>query len=293
MLLSRWRYSKAVFTLLFFLSLSFRSHSQDSTGAPAQKIKVYLVGTYHFDGAAGDVYQSARQDMKTEDKQRQLDELARRLAKAAPDKIFVEWTPSRQGYLDTTYQLYLRNQFDLGNSEVYQVGYRLGKLLGRKRIYCADAGGGFTEDSLAAYAAQHHQADILTDLNHPKDSVARLISQRIAAIYAYYRSPPVHNLADVILANNTREVIAAAADLYNLVYARIGEGEEYPGADLTSDIYRRNMRIFANILRQTDVIHDRAILVYIGSGHISFLKQIFSSSLLFEVEDVVPLLKGD
>lgn len=293
MLLSRRHYSKAVCILLLFLSLSLRSFSQDSTGAPVQKIKVYLVGTFHFDGAAGDVYQSVRQDMKTPENQRQLDELARRLAKAAPDKIFVEWTPDRQGYLDTTYQLYLRNQFDLGNSEVYQVGYRLGKLLGRQRIYCADAGGGFLDDSLVAYAAQHHQGDILTDLNHPKDSVARLISARIGAIYSYYRPAPVHSLADVILANNTPEVIAAAADQYNLVYARIGEGEEYPGADMASDIYRRNMRIFTNILRRTDVMHDKAILVYMGSGHISFLKEIFSSSLLFEVEDVGPLLKED
>jgi len=193
--------------------------------------------------------------------------------------------------VDTTYQLYLRNEFDLGNNEVYQAGYRLGRRLQHQHIYCADAGGGFDYDSLVAYAAQHHQTEILTDLNHPKDSTARLISARIGAIYSYYQSPPGHTLTDIIISNNTPEVIASGADLYNLVYARVGEGQEYPGADLTSDFYMRNMRIYTNILRQIDIAHDKAILVYIGSGHVSFLKQIFSSSLLFEVEDVVALLK--
>jgi hypothetical protein len=278
--------------LIFFLFLSFRSYSQASAAPLAQKIKVYLVGTFHFDGSAGDVYKTTREDMKTPENQRQLDDLVRRLAKASPDRVFVEWTPEKQGYVDTTYQLYLHNEFELGNNEVYQVGYRLGKLLNQEHIYCADAGGDFDYDSLVSYAAQHHQTDMLADLNHPKDSVARLISARIGAIYSYYQSPSGHTLTDVIISNNTPEVIASGADLYNLVYARVGEGQDYPGADLASDFYRRNMRIYTNILRQTDVAHDRAILVYIGSGHVSFLKEIFSSSLLFEVEDVVSLLKG-
>lgn len=296
MRISSCPYPKAVFGLFFFLLLSLRSHSQapiQPAVPPAQKIKVYLVGTFHFDGSAGDVYQSAAQDMKTPENQRQLDDLVRRLASMAPDKVFVEWTTDRQGYVDTTYALYRQNEFEPGNSEVYQVGYRLGKLLKQERIYCADARGDFDYDSLVAYAAQHHQAEILTDLNHPKDSIARLISARIGAIYSYYRSPSGHSLTDVILSNNTPEVIASGADLYNLVYARVGEGEDYPGADLTSDVYKRNMRIYTNVLRQIDFAHDKAILIYIGSGHVSFLKQIFSSSLLFEVADIVPFLKAD
>lgn len=277
------------FLLLFCLSL--RSHAQLTSAPLAQKIKVYIVGTFHFDGSAGDVYKTTREDMKTPENQRQLDDLVRRLAKASPDKVFVEWTADRQGYVDTTYSLYRQNEFELGNNEVYQVGYRLGKLLQHPRIFCADAGGDFDYDSLVSYAAQHHQTQILTDLNHPKDSIARLITARIGAIYSYYQSPSGHTLTDVIISNNTPEVIASGADLYNLVYARIGEGQDYPGADLASDFYKRNMRIYTNILRQIDVAHDKSILIYIGSGHVSFLKEIFSSSLLFEVEDVISLLK--
>ncbi|HEV3413257.1 MAG TPA: DUF5694 domain-containing protein [Puia sp.] len=291
MQLSNSRCPKAVNGLLFLLLLSTRSQSQENSAPLPQKIKVYLVGTFHFDGATGDVYKTSREDMKTPENQRQLDDLARRLVKASPDRVFVEWTMDRQGYVDTTYQLYLRNEFELGNNEVYQVGYRLGRLLKHQRIYCADAGGDFEYDSLVAYAVQHHQADILTDLNHPRDSIARQISARIGAIYSYYQSPQGHSLTDVIISNNTPEVIASGADLYNLVYARVGEGQEYPGADLASDFYKRNMRIYTNILRQIDIAHDKAIMVYIGSGHVSFLKEIFSSSLLFEVEDIVPLLK--
>jgi hypothetical protein len=66
---------------------------------------VYIVGTFHFDGAAGDVYKTNRVDMKTRENQKELDDLVRRLAKASPERVFVEWTPERQGYVDTTYQL--------------------------------------------------------------------------------------------------------------------------------------------------------------------------------------------
>lgn len=297
-------YSKAIRGLLLFLFLSFSSKSQTTTPAsqpnPAsasaqmpltQKIKVYLVGTFHFDGASGDVYKTTKVNMKTAEKQKELYDLVRRLAAASPDRVFVEWTPDRQGYVDTTYQLYLQNEFEPGNNEVYQVGYRLGKALKLPRIYCAGATGEFEYDTVAAYAAQHHQADMLSDLNHPKDSTAKLISARIGAIYSYYQSPPGQTLTDVIISNNTPEVIASGADLYNLVYARVGDGQDYPGADLASEFYKRDMHIYTNILRQIDFAHDKAILIYIGSGHVSFLKEIFASSLLFDVEDVVPLLK--
>ena len=284
---------KYVYGLLFLSLLSGRVLSQSQADVLPKKIKVYVVGTFHFDGAAGDVYKTSKQDMKTPENQKELDDLARHLARALPDKIFVEWTPDRQGFVDTTYRLYLQEQYELGNNEVYQVGYRLGKLLKRDRIYCADADGDFNYDSLLSYAVQHHQTDMLADLNHPKDSIAKLISARIGAIYSYYQPPAGHTLTDIILSNNTPEVIASGADLYNLVYARVGQGREYPGADLGGDFFKRNMRIYTNILRQIDVAHDTCILVYIGSGHVSFLKEIFGSSLLFEVGDVAALLKED
>ena len=284
---------KNVCGLLFLMVLSGRLLSQSTADVLPKKIKVYVVGTFHFDGAAGDVYKTSKQDMKTPENQKELDDLVRRLARVLPDKIFVEWTPDRQGFVDTTYRLYLQGQYELGNNEVYQVGYRLGKLLKRENIYCADADGDFNYDSLISYAVQHHQTDMLADLNHPKDSIAKLISARIGAIYSYYQPPAGRTLTDIILSNNTPEVIASGADLYNLVYARVGQGREYPGADLGGDFFKRNMRIYTNILRQIDVAHDTCILVYIGSGHVSFLKQIFSSSLLFEVGDVAALLKEE
>jgi hypothetical protein len=103
---------KNVCGLLFLMLLSGRLLSQTPTDVLHKKIKVYLVGTFHFDGAAGDVYKTSKQDMKTPENQKELDDLVRRLASALPDKIFVEWTPERQGYVDTTYGLYLRGQYE-------------------------------------------------------------------------------------------------------------------------------------------------------------------------------------
>src|ERR1700761_4141180 len=92
--------------ILALISLLFSAQCLPQAAADSsvitQKIKVYIVGTFHFDGAGGDVYKTSAINMRTPDKQMELDTLAQRLAKAMPDKIFVEWTPDRQAYADST-----------------------------------------------------------------------------------------------------------------------------------------------------------------------------------------------
>ncbi|MBO3270060.1 DUF5694 domain-containing protein [Hymenobacter defluvii] len=286
------RYFRRALLALSLFGTTFAATAQ--TAPPATgKIKVYIVGTFHFSGSTSDVVKGSKTDMSTPEKQRELEKLINKLQKTQADKVFIEWEPTRQRFVDSTYALYRQNQFTLGNNEVYQVGYRLAKKLNRPRVYCADADGVFDYDATKAYAKQHGQEQILKDtfLEAPQDSVGRLIKARVrtAPKPSTYASSS-NTLLTQFARMNTIAADQGNMDTYLLELARVGGGPNYAGADLAGEFFKRNVRIYNNLLRAVDVQHDKAIVLLIGQGHVAFLKSILQYNSLFEVQDVLPLL---
>ena len=147
--------------------------AQPRPAAPA-KIKVYLVGTFHFSGSDSDLHKGTKTDMKTPEMQRELDELVSKLAQTRADKVFIEFRLNDQPFVDSTYALYRQGQLKAGNNEVYQLAYRLAKRLDRPRVYCADAAGMLDFEATQAYAKRHGQEKILEGAitSAPQDSPA-------------------------------------------------------------------------------------------------------------------------
>jgi hypothetical protein len=266
------------------------------------KIKVYLVGTFHFNASDGDVIKGTKVDMSTPDKQRELDELVSKLQKTQADKVFVEWMPDRQRFVDSTYALYRKGQREVGsqrqnNNEVVQVGYRLAKQLNRPKVYCADADGVFDYGAAQASAKQHGQEAILKGgFQAPiSDSVGLLIQARTKAISARQAPAPKYSGENVLThfkRMNTEAADRGNMDAYLLYLNRVGSGPDYAGADLGGEYYQRNVRIYTNLLRAVDVQRDKAIVLIIGQGHVSLLKSILRYNSLFEVAEVLPLLEA-
>lgn len=264
-------------------------------GGPA-KIKVYLVGTFHFSGSASDLHKGTKTDMQTPAMQRELDELVGKLARTRADKVFIEFPLSDQPSVDSTYALYRQGQFKASNNEVYQLAYRLAKRLDRPRVYCADAAGMLDFKATQAYATQHGQQKLLAGAiaGAPQDSAGRLIAARVGARQspAELLLAPGGTLVERFIRQNTHAAELAQMDAYLLDFARIGGGDNYAGADLAGEFFKRNVRIYTNLLRQVDVQQDKAIVLLIGQGHVAFLKDILQYNSLFEVADVVPLLQA-
>jgi hypothetical protein len=266
------------------------------------KIKVYLVGTFHFNASDGDVIKGTKVDMSTPDKQRELDELVSKLQKTQADKVFVEWMPDRQRFVDSTYALYRKGQREVGsqrqnNNEVVQVGYRLAKQLNRPKVYCADADGVFDYGAAQASAKQHGQEAILKGgFQAPiSDSVGLLIQARTKAISARQAPAPKYSGENVLThfkRMNTEAADRGNMDAYLLYLNRVGSGPDYAGADLGGEYYQRNVRIYTNLLRAVDVQRDKVIVLIIGQGHVSLLKSILRYNSLFEVAEVLPLLEA-
>ncbi|AWM32929.1 hypothetical protein DDQ68_09145 [Hymenobacter nivis] len=269
--------------------------AQPKPAAPA-KIKVYLVGTFHFGGSETDVHKGTKTDVRTPQMQRELDELVGKLAKTRADKVFIEFKLPDQPFADSTYALYRRGQLKASNNEVYQLAYRLAHKLNRPRVYCADADGVFDYPAAQAYAQQHGQEQILNNafITPPQDSLGRLISARTGPRQTPndIEQAPDKTLLARFIRENSEAAERAQMDAYLLDVARIGGGSSYAGADLAGEFFKRNVRIYTNLLRQVDLQHDRAIVLVIGQGHVAFLKDILKYNSLFEVADVVPLLQA-
>ncbi|MGI4762009.1 MAG: DUF5694 domain-containing protein [Janthinobacterium lividum] len=267
------------------------------------KIKVYLVGTFHFNASDSDVIKGTKVDMDTPVLQRELDELVGKLQKTQATKVFVEWKQDRQRFVDSTYARYRTGQREVGtqrqnNNEVVQVGYRLAKRLGQPRVYCADANGVYDYATTQQYAKAHGQEAILNNMYEDKqlpDSLGSLLAARQKAIRAAL-GPAAKYSGETLLMQfkrmNTEAADRGNMDAYLLHLARVGGGDNYAGADLAGEYYKRNVRIYTNLLRAVDVQHDRAIVLLIGQGHVAFLKSILRYSSLFEVAEVLPLLEA-
>ena len=59
--------------------------------------------------------------------------LSERLARFAPTKVLLEYTDDADEKINRRYRDYVAGKFELGKNEIYQVGFRVAKLMGHKR----------------------------------------------------------------------------------------------------------------------------------------------------------------
>ena len=58
--------------------------------------------------------------------------------------------------------------------------------------------------------------------------------------------------------------------------AHFSEPGDWAGADLVADWFKRNMRIYGNVLHLIDSPNERVLVIY-GAGHLAWLQQEFGS----------------
>jgi Family of unknown function (DUF5694) len=71
--------------------------------------------------------------------------------------------------------------------------------------------------------------------------------------------------------------------------AELGEPWDWAGADLLADWYRRNVRIYSNIVQLAESPNER-ILVIFGSGHLGWLRQPFAANPDFRLRKLAELV---
>jgi len=255
------------------------SDAESFLGRP--QAKVLLLGAFHFKDAGRDAYQPQHKlDIFSQERQREVEEVVERLSRFDPTKIAIEEVPSKQGLVDDSYRAYVRGAA-LGPWESHQIGYRLARRLDHPRVWCVNAWDRHYEAPSAPeeYARKHGQERLLAEW-----------TPRFTAWYAHGdQRKTERTLRETLLTMNAEESLLRNHGSYLVDRFKVGDGDEYPGADRITAWFNRNLRIFANLQRITEHSDERILLV-MGAGHMPILRHCVQASPEYELAEVAPYL---
>ena len=235
---------------------------QASAGSRAQ---VLVLGTYHMANRGHDIFNMQVDDVLSPRRQSEIAQLIEVLKKFNPTKIAIERDLLSPNNSTTTEQAmqytgYLAGKHELSRDEVEQIGFRLAKELGHKTVYPVHADYDFPYQRLVNYAKA-------TGRSKELDEISSGFAAKTKAQGEYLVS---HTILETLLWLNADEKAEFEIGLYYRL-AHFGELGDWAGADLVSDWFRRNMRIFSNIMQLIDSPNERVLVIY-GYGHLGWLR---------------------
>lgn len=246
----------------------YESQKQLKTYTHLAQSKVMVLGTHHFNSSALDSVSQAS-----------ILRLTKMLAKFEPTKIVLEWEPRVSEKANQNFNAYLKDSFLIQNkhNEVYQLGFRLAKIVEHDRLYFFDdqtpfigSLEGFSFEEFRAYAETNDKGfydkylkDITTTYNHNEtvfDSLTLLnqIALRNSPIAQRINSQRMHSFE-----------------------IRVGIQKNWIGPDWLGRWYTRNVRMLANVIKMNQQ-NDR-ILIIVGDNHKWTLDELFKNTPEFEL----------
>lgn len=287
---------KAQFTLvllLFTFILSAQKAEIEEHFKQIETSDLMILGTFHFANPGLDSYKPKHEiNIFSEQKQKELNEVLNVIKKFAPTKIAVEWKSIYQERLDSLYTAYLEGNFKLKSNEIYQIGFRLAKMLGHKKVYAVDAP---VKQGLLGMSDEEYRKKKTSLLQRaPREALMREQQIGKAFLSLYQRGDKLKtemSLLEYFKLMNDKDVVRNSHGHYLVGNFKLGEREkgDYFGADAAMWWYNRNLRIFQNILSVNTPGKDR-IFVLMGAGHLPILNFLAKSSVDFKfktLEDVL------
>lgn len=275
--------------IFFFLVLTQWTYAQhvipdlDKLAEPIKnqkKSKVMILGTFHFNDGGNDAYKPKfPTNIKTLKRQAEIKELLQILVNFKPTKVAVESMPDRQMFHDSLYSAFINNQYQPGENEIFQVCYRLAKMMYLPKVYAIDAPARayeitIDEDSLVNANHQEKYADTIYNklyfqLYEKEDSLKSVLP--LKAMLAYMNAP---------------KRLELGLGHYLIGNIKVGADGYYPGADGTTAWWNRNIRIFSNILKLASESKEERVFVMIGAGHLQILRYLAIACPEIEFVDV-------
>ena len=284
MIFSAVAYFRRILLIITALLLSFPAAASDVSG---QKPQLMIVGVPHFANPGRDVAKTDVEDVFSAQRQREIEAIVEALAAFRPTHVAVEWDASKQEALDQRYAAYLAGTYELTRNEVDQLGLRLAKRLGLKRVDAVDWGGdapGKPNDyNYVAWLEANGRGDVWADFQKTVQAYAN-------AEQARHRC---QSIADWIRGYAEPATLFEMAQPYYDI-ATFGTHEDNPGAAWVSSWYLRNLRIF-NYLRDIGGAPGRRTVAIFGAGHAPLLRDNARGSGVMELvepADYLPPSRG-
>ncbi len=250
--------------------------SQTSSQLP--RAEVLVLGVFHMANPGRDIFNTQVDDVLMPKRQAEMSQVIAVLKKFNPTKIAVERDPGDKR-LAKDYSDYLAGKHELTRNEIEQIGFRLARELGHKSVFGVDADGEFPYPRVVKCAKA-------TGRSKEFEQIEREIGAMVKAQDAYLST---HSVLETLLYMNADEKVAEAVGFYYR-QAHLGEPWDWAGADLVADWFRRNIRIYSNVVQLVESSNER-ILVVFGAGHLGWLQQNFSSDPNIRLRKLGQLIK--
>lgn len=250
--------------------------------AMKEKVKVLILGTYHFGSCGKHLYYIKGGDITTDQKQEEIKEVVQKLVQFRPNKIAVESEKGKDEQLNGVYSEYCKNNFDEGNkivsynNEIVQLAFRLGKMLGHTKIHPIDYTVHLPEE-VFEYAEKNCPEFYKKFMNEMNEGALNENE--------FMKNNTVRKILRYL--NNPKRIEKEQSNLY-LNLARVGAGDNYCGADMLAEWYRRNLYIFGNLQNIAEE-EDRILVIY-GAGHCKILQELVREYNEFELVDALQYL---
>jgi len=265
-------------TLALTLGAALPALSQQSRAEKPARAEVLVLGTYHMANPGHDIFNMQADDVLTPKRQAEIAQVIAVLTKFHPTKIAVE-ADVYEDRIPKRYADYLAGKYELTRNEIDQIGLRLARELGHKTVYPVDVDGEFPFQRIVDYAKASGRSKDL-------DAMMGEIGGTVKAQNAYLAS---HTVLETLLYMNSDDRVTEDVGFYYRD-AHFGEPGDWAGADLVADWFRRNMRIFSNVVRLADSPTERVLVIF-GSGHLGWLQHDFASDPSFRLRKLAEFAK--
>ncbi len=273
-------------TITLLVLLSFLFHLAQGQGV---KNDVLTLGTFHFAFHNRDVLKTEKKDqidVLDRKYQAEIEDIAQQIILFRPTIIVIEKSPEFQQHIDSLYQGYVAGTHKLGREEYEQIGFRIGKKLGLKKMYCVnDWGRNYnTIDSLLDKDTAARKM-FLNFFNHNPDSL-KLKQSFPPDIFTTKGIK-----AELRMKNDEKNIQKDFGSYLIGIFKYETENEPFFGTDyVTGWWFNRNLRIFRNIQKIERKPGDKILVIY-GAGHMNLLNTFFKSSPEFRLVKTNDYLK--
>ena len=227
--------------------------------AGATRAEVLVLGVYHMANPGHDIFNMQADDVLAPKRQAEIAQVAAALKNFHPTKIAVE-ADVYEDRIPKRYADYLAGKYELTRNEIDQIGLRLARELGHKTVYPVDVDGEFPFQRIVDYAKASGRSKEL-------EALMGEVGAMVKAQDAYLAS---HTVLETLLYMNADDKVTEDVGFYYRD-AHFGEPGDWAGADLVADWFRRNMRIFSNVVRLVDSPNERVLVIF-GAGHLGWLQ---------------------
>ncbi|PKB15596.1 DUF5694 domain-containing protein [Flavobacterium sp. 5] len=253
----------------------------NAVSAQPKKKQILVIGTFHFENPGLDVAKVNTFNVMTDKSQKELENITNKIKKFGPDKVFVEWNYEKQDKLDKFYNRNTDSILKKNADEIVQLALRSAKKLGHKRLFGIDYNQtNFPYDSLTKGMTEANQVGLLKSNLETMAYYENSQNEKIAK----------YNLTELLVDINTTKSNAENIEWYLGTANRAGKVDNFVGAYLVSEWYRRNLYMYSLIQKLTES-KDNKVMVLLGAGHAAMLREFIKHDPNFEIIELATILK--